>query len=142
MSSQSPSLLEGAVEVGSGSETGKPVVHGDTAEQFMIIPVRKFKNKAPDVSSKPQEQKTGKAVKSSLQWLAWWPMVGGLVVFLGTLLSVQMQNNRQVYKVKEGDTLAFISRHVSKSSWHEELVHRDPNIGNPDLVYPSECLKL
>jgi hypothetical protein len=142
MSSQSPSLLEGAVEVGSGSETGKPVVHCDTAEQFMIIPDRKFKNKALDVSSKSQEQKTGKAVKSSLQWLAWWPMVGGLVVFLGTLLSVQMQNNRQVYEVKEGDTLAFISRHISKSSWQEELVHRNPNIGNPDLVYPSECLKL
>lgn len=46
-----------------------------------------------------------------------------------------------VYEVKEGDTLSTISKKVGKKNW-DELVRLNPTISNPDLIYPSERLKL
>lgn len=46
-----------------------------------------------------------------------------------------------MYEVKEGDTLSKISKQVGKKGW-DELVRLNPSISDPDLIYPSERLKL
>jgi LysM repeat protein len=88
----------------------------------------------------PRGKKGGKRKTS----LPWFPVLAGVVVFVGTFLALTFRAQRQQehdYEVKKGDTLSLISRRAGKSNW-QELVHSNPHISNPDLIYPSERLKL
>lgn len=46
-----------------------------------------------------------------------------------------------VYEVKKGDNLWKIARGSGGKDWRE-IAARNPSIGNPDLIYPGEQLKL
>jgi LysM repeat protein len=87
---------------------------------------------------------TGKKGGKRKTSLPWFPVLAGVVVFVGTFLALTLSAQRQQehdYEVKKGDTLSLISRRAGKSNW-QELVHSNPHISNPDLIYPSERLKL
>nr|PNR38270.1 hypothetical protein PHYPA_021381 [Physcomitrium patens] len=45
------------------------------------------------------------------------------------------------YHVKQGDNLTKIARKTGKNSWHD-IADRNPNLRNPDLIYPGDKLKL
>lgn len=73
--------------------------------------------------------------------LLWMPfLVGGLAV-LGTAITIIQAREPKDFEVKNGDTLSQISKRVGKSSW-KELVRINPQINNPDLIYPGDRLKL
>eukprot|EP00249_Psilotum_nudum_P012206 c23644_g1_i1 orf=201-1469(+) len=73
------------------------------------------------------------------RWL-WMPILAGALALLGITLMVRPRVP-QMYEVKEGDTLSEISRRTGKSGW-KELVHLNPELRNPDLIYPSEKLRI
>ncbi|CAM6083882.1 unnamed protein product [Calypogeia fissa] len=97
---------------------------------------------AKDPASKPEKKAPGRVLSARL----WMPLVAGALAFVGTLLVVRSRYNSTqrepvLYEVKEGDTLSTISKKLGKKSW-DELVRLNPSIANPDLIYPTERLKL
>lgn len=70
----------------------------------------------------------------------WLPVVAATLALLGVVAMIRAREP-PVYEVKQGDTLSAISRRTGKSSW-EELARLNPGIRNPDLIYPSERLRL
>lgn len=70
----------------------------------------------------------------------WVPIVSIAMTVLGAVFIIRAREPT-VYQVRKGDTLSKISRRAGKSNW-EELAHLNPGIQNPDLIYPSEKLRL
>lgn len=83
-----------------------------------------------------QGNKDGQASKKGV----WVPFMAAAMAMLGAFLVIKAREP-SIYEVKKGDTLSEISRRMGKSSW-EELVHLNPGIRNPDLIYPNERLRL
>lgn len=73
----------------------------------------------------------------------WMPFLAGGLAALGTMITIMQASSRKPkdFEVKKGDTLSQISKRVGKSSW-KELVQLNPEINNPDLIYPGDRLKL
>ncbi|EFJ13449.1 hypothetical protein SELMODRAFT_446318 [Selaginella moellendorffii] len=74
------------------------------------------------------------------------PLVIGAVALVVSVLAVvavkRPRKTRGYYVVKEGDTLAKISRTCGTGRW-TELVDKNPGLAsNPDLIYPTDRLKL
>eukprot|EP00850_Spirogloea_muscicola_P001691 SM000006S19456 [mRNA] locus=s6:886150:888414:- [translate_table: standard] len=67
-----------------------------------------------------------------------WAVIGTIAAAAITLF---LSMRKQVYEVRRGDTLINISQKVGKKRW-EELVKLNPNIDDPDLIYPHERLRL
>eukprot|EP00850_Spirogloea_muscicola_P019228 SM000186S04146 [mRNA] locus=s186:275781:277220:- [translate_table: standard] len=67
-----------------------------------------------------------------------WAVIGTIAAAAITLF---LSTRKQVYEVRRGDTLINISQKVGKKRW-EELVKLNPNIDDPDLIYPHERLRL
>ncbi|KAH7280544.1 hypothetical protein KP509_36G001900 [Ceratopteris richardii] len=84
--------------------------------------------------------KNGKRKSASRKttWIV--PFLGAAVVLLGASIMAKPRESL-IYEVKKGDTLSEISRRTGKSSW-QELVLLNPEIKNPDLIHPSERLRL
>lgn len=70
----------------------------------------------------------------------WVPIISIAMAFFGAVFIIRAREPT-VYEVRKGDTLSEISRRAGKSNW-EELAHLNPGIQNPDLIYPSEKLRL
>jgi LysM repeat protein len=100
-------------------------------------------------------EKAAAAEKRKNRRVRWFPVVTGVVVFVSTFVALtiraapQRRRRRKAhtataeaddYEVQKGDTLSIISRRTGHS-WHE-LVQNNPHIANPDLIFPSEHLKL
>jgi len=45
------------------------------------------------------------------------------------------------YKVKQGDNMAKIAKKTGKNSWHD-IADKNPSIRNPDLIYPGDHLRV
>lgn len=101
-------------------------------------------------------EKAAAAEKRKNRRVRWFPVVTGVVVFVSTFAALtiraapQRRRRRKAhaapaevddYEVQKGDTLSIISRRTGHSNWHE-LVQNNPHIANPDLIFPSEHLKL
>ncbi len=101
-------------------------------------------------------EKAAAAEKRKNRRVRWFPVVTGVVVFVSTFVALtiraapQRRRRRKAhaataeaydYEVQKGDTLSIISRRTGHSNWHE-LVQNNPHIANPDLIFPSEHLKL
>ncbi|KAG0577446.1 hypothetical protein KC19_5G156700 [Ceratodon purpureus] len=90
-------------------------------------------------------------------WLAW---LGGAVAIAGGVAGLLLSRKRSgdvdysddghssvnlfsggLYKVRDGDNLTQIARKTGKQHWRE-IADRNPSIGNPDLIYPGDRLKL
>lgn len=71
----------------------------------------------------------------------WMPFLAGGLAVLGTVITIMQARIPKDVEVKRGDTLSQISKRVGKSSW-KELVLLNPEINNPDLIYPGDRLKL
>lgn len=71
----------------------------------------------------------------------WMPFLAGGLAVLGTAITIIQARTPKDVEVKKGDTLSQISKRVGKSSW-KELVLLNPEINNPDLIYPGDRLKL
>lgn len=70
-------------------------------------------------------------------------------VFLCTVLSASAQtlslaaNSPDTYVVKDGDTLWDISTTFLDEPWRwPEIWHQNPNVEDPDLIYPGDVLNL
>ncbi|KAG6549578.1 hypothetical protein Mapa_008960 [Marchantia paleacea] len=109
----------------------KDTVARDSAKPGLVNGLR-LPSKEPSGSSKP--------IQINLNLRVWGPVIAGAVAFLGTFLAVRSRDP-VLYEVKQGDTLTKISKKTGKATW-EELIKLNPNIKNPDLIYPSERLKL
>lgn len=46
-----------------------------------------------------------------------------------------------LYKVKQGDNMTKIARKAGKRSWHD-IAEENPSIRNPDLIYPGDRLRV
>lgn len=73
--------------------------------------------------------------------MLWMPFLAGGLAVLGTAITIIQAREPKDFEVKKGDTLSQISKRVGKSSW-KELVLVNPQINNPDLIYPGDRLKL
>ncbi|KAL2634059.1 hypothetical protein R1flu_005538 [Riccia fluitans] len=91
-------------------------------------------------SSLKEPAESPKPIQINVNLRVWGPVIAGVAAFFGTLLLVRTRDP-PVYEVKRGDTLTKISKKAGRANW-EELVKLNPNIKNPDLIYPSERLKL
>ncbi|BBN06511.1 hypothetical protein MPTK1_3g21780 [Marchantia polymorpha subsp. ruderalis] len=109
----------------------KDTVARDSAKPGLVNGLRPL-TKEPTGSSKP--------IQINLNLRVWGPVIAGAVAFLGTFLAVRSRDP-VLYEVKRGDTLTKISKKTGRATW-EELIKLNPNIKNPDLIYPSERLKL
>ncbi|KAL3693541.1 hypothetical protein R1sor_007192 [Riccia sorocarpa] len=138
---EAPPKLQSPVKMTSvrRTETEAPVINPvskDASSEYPRMPAGengvRASHKEPAGNSKP--------IQINVNLRVWGPLIAGVVAFLGTLL-VARSRDPPVYEVKEGDTLTKISRKSGGTTW-EELVRLNPNIKNPNLIYPSERLRL
>jgi len=107
-------------------------------------------------AAKRRGEKAADAEKRKNRRVRWFPVVTGVVVFVSTFVALTIRAapkrrrrrskahaataEADDYEVQKGDTLSIISRRTGHN-WHE-LVQNNPHIANPDLIFPSEHLKL
>lgn len=93
----------------------------------------------------PEGKKGAVGGKGEAQRFGWLAVLAGVAVVVGGIAAVVVRERRRpatsLYEVKPGDTLLGISRETGKSGW-QEIAENNPNIGNPDLIYPGDRLKL
>eukprot|EP00270_Netrium_digitus_P009036 TRINITY_DN2733_c0_g1_i3.p1 TRINITY_DN2733_c0_g1~~TRINITY_DN2733_c0_g1_i3.p1 ORF type:complete len:279 (+),score=72.58 TRINITY_DN2733_c0_g1_i3:240-1076(+) len=102
-------------------------------------------NRPSGPKSKSAPSKDKEVAKKGPPWLLFFAGVLLSAVAAGAA-AVLLQNKkpsklRQSYEIKEGDTLSEISRKLGKNTW-QELVHQNPDISNPDLIFPSSRILL